>query len=468
MANALAFALFREFPDPADESRSPDGSRRIQALLNIYPNSSTLHFLLARTNQTLDVDGGILRVSPPRLRFYTALEHLFTGKPEVGIQTIETIYQAAVNGESTPFAELRQSAVALFNAYLEDRQHLKACKMVVSSYIRAPILALSLQLSRLSDALRDSPLAGGNGEIYLPILASHSRDDFVIYKALDRFLRAHNCRRMTDILDARDHFEQDAFFILIGEVMSEDVMALGWRYVNDYSDVELQRIALCAALVASASRDASLYGEEAKAITKRRTVRSALKQIGASKMRLDVARMKKQFERAESDFQRRQTFLLAEASGKLAQIGADRLVKETSLSDEAQGETRPQFAAELSHESDNILDTLLAHCYAIYLWDSDCSLNFVLSADVRHGFLKNHLRKPFQHHNIILSKSSADGDYRINDFLAGSLKDNISEDAFDELKGAFKDFSVEIDDLIANLKNTILQVRISPDRKSVV
>jgi hypothetical protein len=62
-----------KFPDPVADANSVDSNSRLASLLAAFPNSSTLQFLDSKAQRTLRDAGHELRVSPPRLKFYSAL-----------------------------------------------------------------------------------------------------------------------------------------------------------------------------------------------------------------------------------------------------------------------------------------------------------------------------------------------------------------------------------------------------------
>jgi len=455
-----------KFPNLAEESTATDGAVRIAHLLKLFPDSVTLRFLECRSRNALSSEGQSLAISSSRLNFYTAEEQITTGgDPVRGVLDLEGLFSAAECRESVSFAELHQITQSLFRAYVELKQYDNACRVAIRAYIINEILAGSLDFSGLLKIFSGlAPTSRGN--IYIPIVTFFSgRSDFEIHKALDRFLRSHRCSRMSEILKLADHFPPDAFEVLTGEVMSENVMSLGWRYTQDLEDVETQRVELCAYLVSSLRKGAGEYAEEAKAVIKRQSIRRALRHVRASKLRIDFTRIKQFYKKSmEPIYNRRLLFIEAERHGKLVQIDTDQLIRAAIAAGSAEaeaGEMRPEVSTELTQESQNLLHLLLVQCYAAFLWEAEGNLNFLLSAEVRHGFLKNHLRKPFQAHNVILGKDTSEGNYRSSDYWIRHFEGNLTLEALAAIDEEFQNFSTLIDDLIHSLNNKIVQIRLS-------
>ena len=458
--------LSSKFPNLVGDSKNPLPAGRLEYLLTIFPDSATLKFLDCRARRTLTSKANNLQVSDARLAFYSVIEQIELGDdPNKCIQILEHLYTSAESRAQTSFVEIRQIALALFDAYIGAKQYMQACEFATRAYMRSEALADSFDLTRLVQSLNPSE-NDHQGGIYLPIITFlNGGTDFAIHKALDRFLRFNSCKKVSDILKLSDSFPSVAFVLLVGEVMSLDVISLAWRYTNDLADVEAQRVQLCAFLVSAQYRKSKEYAEEAKAIIKRQSIRRALQHVSASKLRIDFTRMKQFYVKTyQTIYDRRRMFVNAEKEGKLVQIETDQLIRaaiETGSAQLEEGEIRPRIITELIQESQNLLYMLIDQCFQLFLWDADGNLNFLLSAEVRHGFLKNHLRKPFQSHNVILGKTSAEGEYRSSDYWQKQLEGNVPQGSLLAIENEFRKFSNTIDELIHTLNSKVVQIKLS-------
>lgn len=120
-----------------------------------------------------------------------------------------------------------------------------------------------------------------------------------------------------------------------------------------------------------------------------------------------------------------------------------------------------------SNEVYELLKNLVEIISFTFINDKHYGLNVYLSSRIRHGTLKNHLRRPVEEEHLVSLKSKVTGKYSINKYW----EENISiedEKIQEKIQESLETFSIKYDNLIDFISKNLLQINLKTNEKLII
>jgi hypothetical protein len=410
--------------------------------------SSSLFF---GTGRNIDAPSGALTLES------SALGSLYRNDVSEALETARRLSTAG-----TYLASLLAAKIEL-HCLLEQGQTTEAIRQIAKYCCEQDDFRHILPLRALLTGERWRNLRHLRSEISLPIVfdlywrtvddSEHETNRRIAY---DEFLKAHDCRRPSDLRKIASEFPQSLLIYFLSQICVRNVMDVSFDVFATSREIEEERIRICSWLGEIDQANSSIYGDEIKDITKYLSIQDGLRDVDASRVYVNSEAIVRWAEKELQENFWRYKSLLRAGIGFGSPEEFERAVR--SLIENADTTVAEEFAQYPDNEADNLLIEIFEALKNEYLTHPDYGLDVYLSMRIRHGSLSGHLRGPLEEHSLIVSMDEAEKEYCENVFWLQRLV--ISD--VDERKcliKSFKDFSRSYDDIINDLATNRLQIR---------
>jgi len=354
------------------------------------------------------------------------------------------------NSHNTPICQtaIRYSFECLFK--LEKYQ--EAIKLFVDEYIKNPINIKKTDASKLIQLLKKQKYKGIKRTIELPIFVGlNSSMDTDKSFILQSFCKYYDVNKPSELFDELKHLDKDIVETFFYVIVNEDILR-HYAYINSTQESLEEKQKILNFLINLESENNSLYKKIADEIFDELIVYTGTKKMDESKIFAnDQAIIKYELKDIEGlydsfkvqyDLLESGTFLFLDAYS----------YKTTSIIDGT------VLAANVKYTDNAIYQV----SYALYdtirekFLFSKFGLGTYLSTRIRHGVLEGELRSVFVANNLILNKTNdeyVNNQYWVRTYGLDAKTDN-------ELNKSLITFSEQVDNLIANFKSDVLQIKI--------
>lgn len=355
-------------------------------------------------------------------------------------------------------APICQTAIKYsFECLFQLEKYQEAIKLFVDEYIKNPINIKKTDAYKLIQLLKKQKYKGIKRIIELPIFVGlNSAKDTDKSFVLQSFCKYYDVQKPSELFDELTHLDQTKVETFFYVIVSEDILR-HYAYVNSTQESLEEKQKILNFLINLDTENNSLYKKMADEIFEELIVYTGTKKMDESKIFAnDQAIIKYELKDIEGlydsfkvqyDLLETGTFLFFDPqSSKTASINDGALLK-----------------ANVKYTDNAIYQV----SYALYdtirekFLFSKFGLGTYLSTRIRHGVLEGELRSDFVANNLILNKTN--DKYVSNKFWNRTYGLDTKTD--NELNKCLVSFSEQVDNLIANFKSDVLQIKIDESNK---
>ncbi len=452
----LIAELHSGMPNPTICKALPlEKAQRCARLLHdLFPKSATMILLEAELSGDFDFNTLAHLVDHTRLKISFCRQLAKEKKFDEIVNTLSPLRKTMAAEAQPDHLFLAALAREVLNALLALGRKREALGLTCECYLSNPQTLRSLNfLSLLSrDLSEEDPDWDKNIDLaILRYVVAHDTQD--AYEAVDDFLFANGCQKPTDLLQITETFDKRRLHFFLTTVCTLDVMSRGAHYASNTDELEQQRLDLCSFLHSRGGENPHHYRQELNELTKRRAIRSALRQIDEDRLSVDHEMIANLFAQMHSDtFIRYLHFREQERAG-FSQVGLSELATATR---EDPLTVRPLASVSQARER---FGELLYSFVGFYLFEEHFGLDATLSVRVRHGNFLTHARAPFESNQLLLKKDGKLGAFIPSEYWRDKLK-NEEPAVFYALNDALTEFTSEMNKLIAHFTDNIVQIRL--------
>ncbi|WP_281848747.1 hypothetical protein [Dyella sp. GSA-30] len=287
--------------------------------------------------------------------------------------------------------------------------------------------------------------------------------------AFERYQDLYSIRAPADLTDKLGEADTGRAILYLDRVWTPEVMRQTLLY-DGTQEIEEARIDVCRQLASVDANNASRYLEEIRDRVKQREIAKGTSLLEQSKVYVDIAAIKRglkakiggQYSRYKANSVGRNDPSQAVVE-QIADVLYDLTVTENvSLS---KALSNLHLLDEIETETDTQFDPIFTEVTQEFL-RGDHGLNAYLSTRVRHGVLKNTLRKPLADERLITSKDDTGLAYKRNQYWDDRLE---GQDAavVELVAGSLAAFAADFDSIVHELRDDYLQIVISHGVKDV-
>lgn len=352
---------------------------------------------------------------------------------------------------------LRRRAQRLHaRALLEKKCLHEAVQFIADSVLKDDALRFQLPVQevcrQLDKAYRKRYAGDLSTSIVLDIAcgfdSGHETIRAYVYEDL---LHSLGFERPSQLTACVEDFERDHLVYYLRNLCKPEILERSLAF-RGTSQVEDERIAICALLATLDPTRASEYEEETKSLTQRQVIRRGVMRIEESKIFVDTLGLARWAEKNLGEsFTRYKA--LRNAGMDVGEGDLAAAIKQT-LSD---GDKHPKPLELPVNEAIDLMISMLQKLTHEYLTNPEHGLDYYLSMRIRHGAFSGQLRSPLEAQQIVTQRSSDSGEYKHNSHWRGVLF-NLDSSAWARIDEALAAFTRGFDEAIRTYAGTFIQV----------
>lgn len=331
-----------------------------------------------------------------------------------------------------------------------------AADVIVDAFIKQPDVLIGQATNNIDTYLkeiakedfpRDERTATTSLLIIIAVrIGAIQLDSYSLFVSYDECLFAHNCTRPTQLIDKAHTFSQARLNAFFRYVCVTSVMRLSY-HIRNTDDLENERLQVLQYLLSNEPHRKSETESEIADLTKRATLRAAVKQVESSRLYVNTAGIR-QFLQSEHA----QTF--------------ERYIQIREITDE---DLRRQILKfEINNRSPEYADMAIQLFSELFIEVRDRfvsskadGLDTYLSMRVRHGHLSAQLRSQFEQLNLVTRHVEADGKYARNEYWANRLS-SLNGDVIEQVDNVLRELSESVDRIIDEVNSEWIRISLDP------
>ena len=412
----------------------------------VFGNSVATQFsVFIRKQETESLE--TLEIDDIRKQKYAAYLHLERA-PEIALDILRTI-----DTSSLPLAVELEIKEMLVEGEYRCHHLQEALKLYIDGFFKNK----NFTYSKLSDALFEEVKSSGSESctilfpVYCDIYLKYHwedtpGDDVVLSVSYDELLNKLGITRPSEITKTITPDEWNAYYTyFLAEVCVPNVMDRSLAF-ELYDDVLKERCFICSDLTKIDPVHAEKYEKEISSITSSMLTQRTRREIEKGKIYVDIDGVKTILKKDLLDsFERYQDY----QKHRLEDIYI-RVIQALKNND---NNNEPVF---IFLNEDSLLSDIVKKARDVFVADNKYGLDGYLSVRIRHGTLESQLRSCFEKHKLVTTKD-----------LSGTYRDNYSwlnkrigsQDDVQKVFSLFASFSEKIDEIINQIKKTMLQIK---------
>jgi hypothetical protein len=348
-----------------------------------------------------------------------------------------------------------------------------ALSSLIDAYLDNPEAPTSLPLDLVVAGLTDADNWPDTIDvpIALELYNAYSSDGRLaeLRFAFERYQDLYSIRAPADLTERLGEADTGRAILYLDRVWTPEVMRQTLLY-DGTDEIEAARIDVCRQLASVDAENASRYLGEIRDRVKQQEIAKGTSLLEQSKVYVDIAAIKRglkakiggQYARYKASSVGRNDPSQAVVE-RIADAIYDLTVTENvSLS---KALSNLHLVDEIETETDSQFDPIFTEVTQEFL-RGDHGLNAYLSTRVRHGVLKNTLRKPLADERLITSKDDTGLAYKRNQYWDDRL-DGQDSGVVELVAAALARFAADFDAIVHELRDDYLQIVISHGVKDV-
>lgn len=361
--------------------------------------------------------------------------------------------EGQLNQEYLSVVTKKEMAEILFESYLEKNKLIEALSLYVELFFENKYFVHCLNNNRLLERLEelDAKVDSIDWPIFYYLSNPNAYDQYVKY---DEYLEYENIERPTQLLGNVEIDKRKLCFFL-KEICNVEVMHHS-LYFSGTDDIENERINILKGLIAIDEENEGEFIKEITEITKKSTIRNAIREVNKGRITLNTQQLINKEERNIRDnFSRFKELVVfsneygiksIDATSKMLSKYFD-LLHDKDFRNKVVNMNDPAFVA---------FKLMFIELRDQFVLSKDFGLDGYLSTRIRHGTLLNHIRSNFEALNLVSQKS---GDsYLDNSYWKKKIPANLYSKQ-KEIQDLIKGFSLKIDEFTEYIIKELIQVK---------
>lgn len=424
-----------------------------EALKKFKPDSFCLDLFLNLKNKNL-IDNSIIKDNN-RVNKYNALTLISQERYDEAIKILKTPIDNKDHLSNNEQIEI------LSQCYTESKNHNENIKFFMEKTINNKALITLFDIKKICDEIKEN--INNISIIQAPnVLSIYNRfidEQFkpILRYSLENFFMQNNLTTVDDLINKKEDYPIDQLNYFLEYVCIPDNMKLTLLF-NGTDDIETNRIKICNYLLEDGKND--IISEELKSIAKSQVLKVASKQVEHSKIYADTTKLRsvenngiieiynKYLEIKNNDYSNDESeiFLLAIV---------DKLIK---IDDKF---SKIEYLSEVTNEKNELFQKILFRIRDEFVFGVN-GINSNLSTRIRHGHFPSTLRKSLIEENLITTQIKDSNEFKSNEHWLNILKP-LNEEKISQIDILFKNFSKKIEELITEVNDKWLQVKLFND-----
>lgn len=388
-----------------------------------------------------------LEIDYIRKQKYAAYLHLERA-PEIALDILR-----AIDTSGLPLSVELEIMEMLVEGEYRCHHLQEALKLYIDGYFKNKNFTYSKLSNALFDEVKNS--AAESCTILFPVycdiyLKYHWEDtpgdDVVLSVSYDDLLNTLGITRPSEITKIIMPDKWNAYYTyFLAEVCVPNVMDRSLAF-DLYDDVLKERCFICSDLTKIDSDHAEKYEKEINSITSGMLTQRTRREIEKGKIYVDIDGVKTILKKDLLDsFERYRDY----QQHRLEDI----YIRVIQALKNSENSNEPVF---IILNEDSLLSDIVKKARDVFVADNKYGLDGYLSVRIRHGTLESQLRSCFEKHKLVTTKDMS-GTYRDN---CSWLNKRIgSQDDVRKVFSLFASFSEKIDEIINQIKKTMLQIK---------
>jgi hypothetical protein len=351
---------------------------------------------------------------------------------------------------------VRRRAQRLYaRALLESGSLHEAVMFIVTGVLKDSGLQFQLPVQevcrKLDKAYRKQHAGDLSTSIVLDIgCRTDSSHETIRAYAYEDLLHFHKLERPSQLAACVTSFTLEHIIYYLRNLCTLEILERSLAF-SGTSQVEDERIAVCALLAKLDSSNAAQYEEEIKGLTQRQVIRRGVMRIEESKIFVDSLGLSRWAEKNLGESFKRYKALRAAGMD----VGENDLAEALQALSDDEKQLKP---LELPvNEAIDLMISMLQKFTHEYFTNPEHGLDYYLSMRIRHGAFSGQLRSPLEAQQIVTQRSSGSGEYKHNTQWRNILF-TLEADAWEKIDEALAAFTRSFDATIQNYAATYLQI----------
>jgi hypothetical protein len=373
------------------------------------------------------------------------------------------IYNELITSDSS---YIRNYAKEIYLETLIAYDIFKATEILIDRYLENPFSQLALPIRKICNFVEENIDKYGDWPDSIDVvilfhiyfkkrkLDKKSRLEFLY----ENYLIQNGCTTPLELINKykrNNHIftEKDKYFfreICIPNIMKKSI------YFKEPEKKEIERINICHEMIVYDLENDKLYENEIKYREKERFLKKEMIRTGKNKIYVNIEGIKEILKKLLSEDFTRFKNLSKNSDFKIEEVEIYNYLRSFYVYNREENRYEP-FNNIPSNEVYDLMKNMVDLIRDTFVDNEHYGLNVYLSTRIRHGTLKNHLRKLVEETHLISLKRKRTGRYNTNEYWKNIF--SIESDEINVLiQNYLEDFSREYDSTIDFITTNLLQV----------
>ena len=401
------------------------------------------------------------RIDPLRLQWYQARQMACNGQYSLALKLALQLKKSG----SLYVTEYLKEELFLFLVHIKARLGFygDALADLIPMYLENSLMTLRINKKQFYDDIQEHLTNELKGSISIPILSyianQHVIDD--VYSDFANFMDRSGCSRPSDMVKEAFRWDRTQLIYFLRFICTTDMMdSMFWLFEKE-DDVLSERLRICQELKKLDTANEKFYNEEISAITQRQILSQDLQYLNDQKIDFDMERLHNYYlEKFSQSFGRYRE--VGKIWGEIQKIDLGTRQKNYILTLRVDDGESGIYSADKRNQKYDMFTELLFELRDEVAFGR-MGLDQSLGTRIRHGRLQNHIRHVFEERNMIFIRKSDDSSeyipLRDRDFEQAFSTQDMNQKQLLELKQIITDFTVQIDQLITDVRTKIIRIR---------
>lgn len=333
----------------------------------------------------------------------------------------------------------------------------EAIKIAVNLFLENPNLVSRIPLNKMGKLLDDPSVWPFNIELPLffeiySTYSSNDKDQHLRY-SFERFQEHHSLSSPAELVGHFDQFRKELVVAYLDKVCQPNVMRQTLLF-EDAKEVDNERVKICRVLAEIDPINSNRYLDEVRERVKALEISNGLSIVEQSLVYVDIAAITKSLKARLKD-----SYSQYRSLSENSRASGDGLLKDAvvTLSNINPAFRNIHFLDFNQNEQGSVYEEMFREVTNEFL-KSDHGLNAFLSTRIRHGKLRNLLRKPVEDGFLVTSRKEVSDVYQRNSYWLEELGGESPEN--EQILLCLTKFSRDYDNAISYILEVLLQIQI--------